>query len=88
MHVLLRPTATSCSPVGQVEYRLDRRGDAVVRVFHGGHVRAGLALGEDAFTAANCTVLMPSRPGYGRTRVTPMYGRTVAYRFDKKNPGS
>jgi len=52
---------------GAVEYRLDRRGGAVVLVFHGGHVRAGLALGEDVFVAAGSTVLVPSRPGYGRT---------------------
>ncbi|MEU4245195.1 alpha/beta hydrolase [Actinoplanes sp. NPDC026619] len=64
---LVRPTATIQLPAGRLEYRLDRRGDAVVLVFHGGHVRAGLALGEDAFAAAGCTVLAPSRPGYGRT---------------------
>jgi pimeloyl-ACP methyl ester carboxylesterase len=38
-----------------------------VVVFHGGHVRAGLALGEDVFADAGYTVLVPSRPGYGRT---------------------
>lgn len=54
-------------PAGQVEYRLDRRGDAFVVVFHGGHVRASLALGEEVFAAADYTVLAPSRPGYGRT---------------------
>src|SRR5262245_22679412 len=55
---------------GTVEYRLDRRDGAVVLVFHGGHVRAGLALGEDVFVGAGCTVLAPSRPGYGRTPVS------------------
>ncbi|WP_432843832.1 alpha/beta fold hydrolase [Dactylosporangium sp. CA-092794] len=39
-------------------------------------MRAGLALGEDAFAAAGYTVLVPSRPGYGRTPVRS--GRTVA----------
>ena len=67
MPELSRPTAIACLPAGQVEYRLDRRGDAVVVVFHGGHMRAGLALGEEVFAAAGCTILVPSRPGYGRT---------------------
>jgi pimeloyl-ACP methyl ester carboxylesterase len=67
MSRLVRPTAVAGLPAGRVEYRLDGRGDAVIVVFHGGHVRAGLALGEDAFAAAGCTVLVPSRPGYGRT---------------------
>jgi pimeloyl-ACP methyl ester carboxylesterase len=68
MHQLLWPTTMACLPAGQIEYRLDRRGDAVVVVvFHGGHVRAGLALCEEVFAAAGCTVLVPSRPGYGRT---------------------
>lgn len=67
MQELLRPTTTVCLPAGQLEYRLDRRGDAVVVVFHGGHMRAGLALGEEVFAAADYTVLVPSRPGYGRT---------------------
>jgi len=52
---------------GPVEYRLERRSDAAVVVFHGGHMRAGLALGEDVFADAGYTVLAPSRPGYGRT---------------------
>lgn len=67
MPELVQPTAMACLPAGQVEYRLDRRGDAVVVVFHGGHMRAGLALGEEVFAAAGCTILVPSRPGYGRT---------------------
>lgn len=65
MHQLLRPTTIACLLAGQVEYRLDRRGDAVVVGFHGGHMRAGLALGEEVFAAAGCTALVPSRPGYG-----------------------
>lgn len=64
---LVRPTAVARVPAGPVEYWLDRRGGAVVVVFHGGHVRAGLALGEDVFAADGCTLLAPSRPGYGRT---------------------
>jgi pimeloyl-ACP methyl ester carboxylesterase len=67
MSDLVRPTAVARLNAGRIEYRLDRRGDVVVVVFHGGHVRAGLALGEDIFAAAGCTVLVPSRPGYGGT---------------------
>lgn len=67
MHALVRPTSMARLPDGRVEYRLDRRAGPVVLVFHGGHVRAGLALAEDAFVTAHCTVLAPSRPGYGRT---------------------
>ncbi len=62
-----RPTMVAELGAGPVEYRLDRRGDGVVVVFHGGHMRAGLALGEEIFAAADHTVLVPSRPGYGRT---------------------
>jgi pimeloyl-ACP methyl ester carboxylesterase len=53
--------------VGGVEYRLDRRGPACVLLCHGGHMRAGLALGEERFAELGYTVLVPSRPGYGRT---------------------
>ncbi|MEU6147748.1 alpha/beta hydrolase [Streptomyces sp. NPDC047081] len=55
---------------GTVEYRLQHRGRATVIVFYGGHMRAGLALGEDVFADADCSVLVPSRPGYGRTPVS------------------
>lgn len=65
-----RPTAVASLPAGQVEYRLDRRGDSIVVIFHGGHMRAGLALGEDVFAELGCTLLVPSRPGYGRTPLT------------------
>lgn len=64
-----RPTATAALVGGPVEYRLERQGDAAVVVFHGGHMRAGLPLGEDVFTDLGYTVLVPSRPGYGRTPV-------------------
>lgn len=67
MSELVRPTAIAHLAAGPVEYRLDRIGDAVVVVLHGGHVRSGLALGEEVFAAAGCTILAPSRPGYGRT---------------------
>lgn len=62
-----RDTAVAQLDAGTVEYRLERRGDATVLVFHGGHMRAGLALGEDPFIELGYSVLAPSRPGYGRT---------------------
>jgi pimeloyl-ACP methyl ester carboxylesterase len=62
-----RPTTVARLDAGPVEYRLEQRDDATVVVFHGGHQRAGLALGEEVFAEAGCTVLAPSRPGYGRT---------------------
>jgi len=61
------PTELFMLESGPIEYRLERRGPGVLLVMHGGHMRAGLALGEDAFAAAGFTVLAPSRPGYGRT---------------------
>jgi hypothetical protein len=67
MPALEHRTTVAPLPGGTVEYRLARRGSAVVLVFHGGHTRAGLALGEEVFAAAGCTLLAPSRPGYGRT---------------------
>src|SRR6266568_8527727 len=62
-----RPTTTAHLDAGLVEYRWEQRGDATVVVFHGGHVRAGLAVGEEVFAESGYTVLAPSRPGYGRT---------------------
>ena len=62
-----RRTEVAHLRAGPVEYRLERHADATVVVFHGGHLRAGLSLGEDVFTEHGCSVLVPSRPGYGRT---------------------
>jgi pimeloyl-ACP methyl ester carboxylesterase len=62
-----RPTTVARLDAGPVEYRLEQRGDATVVVLHGGHVRAGLAVGEEVFATSGYTVLAPSRPGYGRT---------------------
>ena len=69
------PTTVAHLDAGPVEYRWERRGTATVVVFHGGHVRAGLAVGEDVFADAGYTILAPSRPGYGRTPLTT--GTTV-----------
>jgi len=62
-----RPTTVARLDAGPVEYRLEQRDDATVVVLHGGHVRAGLAVGEEVFAESGYTVLAPSRPGYGRT---------------------
>jgi len=69
------PTTVAQLDVGPVEYRWEQGGNATVVVFHGGHVRAGLAVGEDVFAEAGYTILAPSRPGYGRTPLTT--GTTV-----------
>ncbi|MCX5051991.1 alpha/beta hydrolase [Streptomyces sp. NBC_00201] len=55
---------------GVVEFRLEPGGPRTVVVFYGGHMRAGLALGEQMWADADCSLLVPSRPGYGRTPVT------------------
>ncbi|MEV8631582.1 alpha/beta hydrolase [Streptosporangium sp. NPDC051023] len=65
-----RATAVARTPAGPVEYRLEGDGHRAVLVFHGGHMRAGLALGEEVFADAGFRVLAPSRPGYGRTPLT------------------
>lgn len=65
-----RPTQVAVLSRGAVEYRLERRGPRTVLMMHGGHMRAALPLGEEAFADAGYTVLAPSRPGYGRTPLT------------------
>ncbi len=56
-------------PSGQVEYRFDVRGPRTALICHGGHLRAGVPVGEEVFAATGFSVLAPSRPGYGRTPV-------------------
>lgn len=67
MTAAARPTTMAHLDAGAVEYRLVYGQKPAVIVFHGGHMRAGLALGEDVFVSAGHAVLVPSRPGYGRT---------------------
>ncbi len=57
-------------PSGRVEYRYQRRGPRTVLICHGGHLRAGIPVGEDVFEQAGFSVLAPSRPGYGATPLT------------------
>jgi pimeloyl-ACP methyl ester carboxylesterase len=53
---------------GQVlEYRLERRGEAAVLILHGGHMSAHCQFGDEAFLGSGHSVLVTSRPGYGRT---------------------
>lgn len=76
MTALERETSTTRLAAGAVEYRLEGDGPQTVVIFHGGHLRAGLALGEEVFTTSGYRVLILSRPGYGRT--PPSTGTTPA----------
>lgn len=69
-------TTTVTLDSGAVEYRFDRRAGPTVLILHGGHMNAGLAVGEQDYGAGGYSVLVPSRPGYGRTPVST--GRTAA----------
>ncbi|PAX86139.1 alpha/beta hydrolase [Streptomyces albidoflavus] len=62
-----RSTTVAQLPGGPVEYWLSAGEGPVALVLHGGHMRAGLPLGEEVFEEAGMRVLTPSRPGYGRT---------------------
>jgi len=53
-----------------IEYRLERRGDATALILHGGHMSARCRFNEEAFLEAGYSVLVTSRPGYGRTAVS------------------
>lgn len=78
MQGFLRPTSVVDLPAGRIEYRWDQRGGPTVLICHGGHMRAELMLGEDLFTEAGYSVLIPSRPGYGRTPL-PAAGSPVSF---------
>ncbi|MDA2808071.1 alpha/beta fold hydrolase [Nocardiopsis suaedae] len=64
------PTSVADLTAGRIEYRLHRVGPTAAVVFHGGHMRASLPQGEDAFADGGRSVLAVSRPGYGRTPVS------------------
>jgi pimeloyl-ACP methyl ester carboxylesterase len=53
-----------------IEYRLERRGDTTALILHGGHMSAQCRFGEETFLEAGYSVLVTSRPGYGRTAVS------------------
>jgi pimeloyl-ACP methyl ester carboxylesterase len=52
-----------------IEYRLERRGYATVLILHSGHISTRCRFGEETFLDAGYSVLVTSRPGYGRTEV-------------------
>ena len=60
-------TEVAVLDAGPVEYRLERQEQQTVVMFHGGHMHAGVALGEKPFLNRGYSVLVPSRSGYGRT---------------------
>jgi pimeloyl-ACP methyl ester carboxylesterase len=53
-----------------IEYRLERRRDATALILHGAHMSAQCRFGEETFIEAGYSVLVASRPGYGRTAVS------------------
>ncbi|NLS09953.1 alpha/beta hydrolase [Nesterenkonia sp. MY13] len=67
MGQLRRPTELARLDSGRVEYRFEEVGDRTVLLFHGGHMHAGMAMGEAAFTEVGYSVLAITRPGYGKT---------------------
>lgn len=60
----------------QIEYREAGSGTETVLLFHGGHMRATSDSGEIFFVENDYRVLIPSRPGYGRTPLSA--GKDVA----------
>jgi pimeloyl-ACP methyl ester carboxylesterase len=66
-----KPPATSVITIDghAIEYRLKRRGQGTVLILHGGHMSARCRFGEETFLDAGCSVLVTSRPGYGRTQI-------------------
>ena len=53
-----------------IEYRLERRSGATALILHGGHMSARCRFGEETFLETGYSVLVTSRPGYGRTAVS------------------
>jgi pimeloyl-ACP methyl ester carboxylesterase len=52
-----------------IEYRVVAGSDRAVVIMHGGHMHAGIELGEQVFRELGYTVVVPSRPGYGQTPI-------------------
>ena len=52
-----------------IEYRLEHGGENTALILHGGHMSARCRFGEETFLEAGYSVLVTSRPGYGRTAV-------------------
>ena len=68
---MTEPPATNVITIDghAIEYRLQRRDGAAVLILHGGHMSACCRFGEEVFLETGYTVLVTSRPGYGRTGV-------------------
>ena len=68
---MTEPPATNVITIDghAIEYRLQRRGGAAVLILHGGHMSACCRFGDEVFLETGYTVLVTSRPGYGRTGV-------------------
>lgn len=56
MSQLRRPTDSLRLDSDTVEYRFEEVGDRTVLLLHGGHMHAGLAVGEAVFTEAGWVV--------------------------------
>ncbi|MFI5937919.1 hypothetical protein [Actinoplanes sp. NPDC051494] len=59
-----RPTTTAAFATGVIEYRYERCGSRTLLILHGGHIRAGVALGEREPAEAGFSLLWfsPDRP--------------------------
>ena len=60
---------------GKMEYTLRGEGPVILNL-HGGHSNSQESFGYQPLLAAGCSILTPSRPGYGRTDVEA--GKTAA----------
>lgn len=58
--------------LGGIEYRIEGSGSKTALILHGGHMNAGIHLGEDYFVDNGYTVIVVSRPGYGNTPLASM----------------
>ena len=87
MIAMERPTTIARLSAGPVEYRLERHGDDSVLVLHGGHVRAGLALGEEVFTDLGYSALVRPVPIMAARR-WPAVRRSKASRMSFANCGN
>ncbi|MBN2085753.1 MAG: alpha/beta hydrolase [Anaerolineales bacterium] len=70
------------TPVGPVEYTMAGGGPAVL-IVHGGNENCHLNLRQEGLLQAGYRILIPSRPGYGRTPITA--GKTASEQADALN---
>ena len=60
-------TTTAVMDGRRIEYRRSGAAERTALILHGGHMSAGCEFGEQMYLDAGCSVLVVSRPGYGRT---------------------